>query len=181
MLFYTRYSTGMRYPNRTFFVFNATESAGAGHMIRCVRFANEFINRELEIHHIGIIEIDWLKESRFNKLFSTSSDELNFIPSSNDIFIVDSYENRTLDFYHEIAKKHLVFQMIDSSTELIPNAFYFSLDPLIQKFGLIKIILKNWNGALNIFRVNYFRTELFQAQLNMYLLLAEGAMLMILH
>ena len=151
MFFNTRYSTGMQYPNRTFFVFNATESTGAGHMMRCIRFANEFINRELEIYHIGLVEIEWLKESRFNELFSTSSEQLDFIPSINDIFIVDSYENGTIELYREIAKKNLVVQIIDSTTELIPNATYFSLDPYNPEIWSKNNILENVEWGLKYF------------------------------
>lgn len=143
--------------------------------MRCVRFANEFINRELEIHHIGLVEIDWLKEGGFDKLFSTSSKQLNFIPSNSDIFIVDSYENGTLELYREIAKNNLVVQLIDSSTNLIPNAFYFSLDPYNPKVWGKSNILKDVEWGLKYFPCQFVPNRFTSSQRKNILVTGGGS------
>ena len=114
----------MRGPRALVFAVEATPDSGAGHLRRCIRFAQGF-NPETEKFHVGKVEIDWLVSSQ-QKTFSVLGESSQML--TDPIVILDSYD---LEFCRQIQKrfpKETIIQIADRFTPVLDDVFVLWLD-----------------------------------------------------
>jgi len=98
---------------------DASQTIGAGHVMRSLPIIEEFIARNFECIFIGNVEdIDWLHEKvksfGFSKVFS-SEDDYCYV-SEEDILIVDSYNLPVNHDFLQKAKWRGVISIVDAFT-----------------------------------------------------------------
>lgn len=120
-------------------VADAKIHSGAGHLMRCLRYSQEFSKRNIKTFLIGSIEIPWILESDIiDNFFSISQKkDLNFKPG--DLIIVDSYDFENISWLSDVASKFPVIQIVDDVTDFINDAYIVNLNPVNSNLSDFKV------------------------------------------
>lgn len=108
---------------RITFAVKASGKTGAGHIMRCLRYAQSLSSLGFKIKHWGSVDIPWILEFS-EHTFVDYQEQIH----ETDLLIIDSYD---LDFIVQAVssvRTNKVVQIADANTPLIPSASLVWLD-----------------------------------------------------
>ena len=119
-----RYCTSVEQQKVIVFAAQATTSSGAGHLRRCIRFA-QGLNNDYQKYHVGQVDIGWLVPAK-STVFDSIGD--SFSTSTKPLVVIDSYDEVFCRTVVASFPESQILQVADRYTPVLEGVWVLWLD-----------------------------------------------------